>query len=860
MPDIWVLDEKGKPQPMPSFSSIRQEAYAEAERLQRFQSINHDIRSQLFLLIGRLFQSINNRHTAKNLAYGNLRRDGIEVMFFCHFIFWLKHCAPNYHEKDPETLAVYQHFLDYCKEVHAIVITRNSGDLTRNSPSLALDRMIQVLTGHCKALKEIQDAYTFEDYNNQLRNQMLGLASHTFNLIYFLIDKTTEKKLTPQRFLSPQDVEDKLKAIRNTQLGEWLAQTLHMLGITHSTFVPTKKLTSMQINHHLSNQHPEDPVFDKKKILFTWGHRPFVTSDSIFYPKTEKKSFEYLISIRHILKFILEIYFLLQQQTEGAKVNEVHGSVWIYGHRAGKATLLEFLHSVLWVIQALHTEIAAFWEKYYADFQAYAKKNNLTEGNEEFAPLVYINLHIIKLIEELKSNIEHIVDLIKKQIAQFPSDEKIINQSKLVFMRDVLEFRRFINQTSSEEFQILQEEYNRMVKALRLKALDLPEPEEEKSTEIQQEAKPTSILSRMTGHLFIQRQKLIKNQGEAELSISASITHDDTNAEEATSIPNQPIDAASEQKEAEADVIINPLQSAEASTGVVPVPAEQLPLCREMLGLMKIPHYLITVKTSYKPRVNEYCFEFKDGILQYTYLNQQGLEITQPVLCKKDLESLGGTEFKCDEEHFRRYRRELIAIINPKAVARYDYESTLHLNLLKTKPEPFDAVSDKLKFHSKMQEEIYAKFLEEYNNVVNTAEGLTYLRVSNHRLLVDLYQRVNAVFHRLYERTEEKSLPQLTKGELIFIDGLVYHTIIKEFEMHKYYSGFTLTKENLHIDFDYDDERLLIPFNDLVINITREPIQRMIFETVGNMAERDGQIHRLTTDKTVLEEQVAKQD
>lgn len=835
LPDIWALDTNKKPcKTLPSIESIQRKAYVESEKLRSFQTINQNIRGQLFFLIGRLFESINNRNPIKNFFTGTIREDGIEVMFFAHLIFWLEHCAPNYHEKDPETYDAYTRIYEYCKECQLYITTRNSADESRNNPNLVLERIIEILDGHCQTLKEIHDASTFADYNNQLRDNMLGLAAQSFNIVYFLINKTSETTLIPLRFLNPEEVESKVKKTRETQLGEWLAQTFHKVGITHSTFVPTKRITPEQIRYHLANQHPKDSRFEKEKILFDWGLRSFVSE--------EQKSENYLTSIRNILKLVLNLYFLLQQNDEVVKVYETYGSIWVYGHRAEQATLFEFLNSVTWIINELYNQVAFFWDKYYFDFQTYTKKRNLSENLKEFQPIIEINFRIIKIIENLKKEITNIVELIKAQVKAFPTDTKVIIQSKLTFMKDVLEYRRFINQTSSPEFQILCEEYERMINELQVKTIDSLERNvaTEELSQTYKKDENTSLIRQVTGKFFGKNRLLLQDSQISENKDSADLI---------------PTVLSSSQS---IEIVVNPLQSSQASNDVVLIMSEQFPFGKEILSLLGTPHYIISAKTSSEPRINEYCFELKTNILQYTYLNQNGQQITRSITHPKDLESLGGKKFKCDEEHFRRYRRELIHIINPNAVAREDYESELDTKLLSRKPKPFASTSGEVKFFTNLQEEIYTKFLEQYHDVVNTPEWLTYLRVSNHRLLVDLYKRVNAVFHRLYHQLTSDF--KLSQGELLFIDALLYQTIMREFANYHFYPNFSLTRENLEIDIRFDGQKLLIPFKDIIFDVTKEPIQRMIFENIGNISEREEEIRLLRQEKSALEQQIIQRN
>lgn len=437
---------------------------AKANETRAFNSPDHEARASMLAHIGDLFISISKR---SDIFY-RVRNDGVEVMFYNDLAAWLLDVAPNLTPPDSDAMLAYKNLLEYCKKIDLSVINNYSRDENRNSPSSTLQRIIAFLQNYHDKLHASNCARSFNTLIRDMDRKVLTMASKSLDILYALIDseissvipylnKYSNKTFMIDKFMNPDSTDSKIKAIRNTQLGEWLYETAEMVGLTYTKYEPTKPLSLAEIKKHLLGKHPADGAQFQPSSLKS-GLRRF---DSDLFQSAESILDEerHLLKIRDIYRLTLQLYHISQSLIKGSKVTEEFGDSWIYGHPAGLATLGELLDHINEATDNYLSVFQDFWADYYTSgFVPLSNANHLSRVNNKNGPLTTIELTIKKEINTLKESITLLIEEIKQKSIHYANNSSKIEQSKLDFMSSVLECRNSYKKTSSKNYQRLKSE------------------------------------------------------------------------------------------------------------------------------------------------------------------------------------------------------------------------------------------------------------------------------------------------------------------------------------------------------------------------------------------------------------------
>ena len=321
--------------------------------------------------------------------------------------------------------------------------------------------------------------------------------------MYGLIDNPTHSPLIVEQFLEPYASDQQIKAIRSTQLGRWLFQTLRQAGIRSSTFASETILTLDTISKHLTGQHPTDsacklaePVTDATSEQ--WGHLEFVRQPYIAEPAIDPIDLEhvllddedvsfspepslyprktaegYLQQFRQLYQLILQIHFVRQNLVRAAAVANVFGERWAYGDPVGQAALDALLTSVFEVTQTYQKVLDDFWTNYYVQhYTPYARKNKKNDANFPcHIWLTRIDREYLPSIMENINDITQSIQDIREQARNLPRDLKCLEKTKKALFLDLLAFMKFQGKEGSEPFNIIQEALSELDKA----STELPE-------------------------------------------------------------------------------------------------------------------------------------------------------------------------------------------------------------------------------------------------------------------------------------------------------------------------------------------------------------------------------------------------
>jgi hypothetical protein len=449
VPDEWMLNNN-KPKYPCEFKETSSQFFEEVSRLNEFNCYDSDAQAFFLTCIGDLYFSLSKRTVFGDITYTMstqaVRSDGVEVMFYNDLAKWVIEEAASYRPEDPRTLTAYQDLQKYCELITLTVIT-NQNDYKRTNPYSTLRRIIDFVTHYIEKLKEYQSTLTLNQIIGGLDNRILGLSYQALQAAYLLIDENDGARLSHiekarfriDQFLSPQENEMKCQATRDTQLGDWLYQTLLCIGLDHSSYKFKNVLSKDSFTQHLSHQHPQDPGFVASKKR--WGHQKFVLKADE-KSKNNKQSNHYLSLFREHLRGIVELYFLSQKLVQSSKMQESFGKEWMYGHPAGKATLLLSLQSISDVILEFEKKWQDIWDDGYAiDHQTYIRENRIDVGtlSHKNHPLVELRCKIDPKIKRLITEIREFVMRIRNEAVAYAETTQVIGHERIHYMKEVLE-------------------------------------------------------------------------------------------------------------------------------------------------------------------------------------------------------------------------------------------------------------------------------------------------------------------------------------------------------------------------------------------------------------------------------------
>ena len=470
--DDWLLTSDKKPPKKLNFEETGKNLKNHAQALNVYNSPDHDARATMLDHIGDLFISISKRSNPHDYFWPIVRDDGVEIMFYTDLAAWLLDIAPNLTLNNADSVAMYGNQLDYCKTVDLNVINNQASEIGRNNPSATLQRLITILKNYHNKLHSLNNARGFNSLITEVDNELLGMSARSLNILYLLIDPEIPSIIPTvfsggvfasntfmiDRFVQPEANDKKMEVIRNTQLGQWLFQTLDVAGLTYSKFEPTKSLSLREIKKHLRGQHPVDgPDYFPSTVRS--GLRPLTEKE----PSCAQKEEHYLLKIRALHRLTLELYHLSQCLIKGSKVTVNFGDIWMYGNPGGQATLVELLDHIKDVTGNYINEFQEFWRDFYTtDFLQISRDNNLNRVHEKYESLTHIEVTIKVELTAIKNKIDALIKEIQRRSINYANNSRAIDQSKIDFMSSVLECRTFYKKTGTVSYIRLKNELQRV--------------------------------------------------------------------------------------------------------------------------------------------------------------------------------------------------------------------------------------------------------------------------------------------------------------------------------------------------------------------------------------------------------------
>ena len=878
LPKEWILTEKKHPTHRLDFEETAHRLKAEAAALSQVNSYDYDTRATLLSHIGDLFNSMNKRSTVirravtANFAPHKIRVDGIEVMFFSDLADWLLCDADKLPPTDPNTILEYKKLLDYCNSVRLKVITNDSSEKSRNNPHAALVRIIGVLQNYHDKLKELQSAMTFNHLIVELENHLLGLSSRALNVLYLLIDKTPSTALMVDRFMSPESTDKKYLAIRNTQLGEWLYQTMAKVGLSHSKFKSNTVLTTDDIAQHLVDEHPNDERFVKPKRV--WGYHPFSEIADDKHPNGKQKAHAYLQQIRTLQRLVVELYYLNQNLVKSSKVSAHFGDTWLYGHAAGKAALMELLLSTTEVTDDYFLSLKDFWKAFYEeDFADYAKRKYINTRKKEYVSLIHIQEKLIGEISGIKEQIDTYIQRIYQQAKEYARHADEIEQTKVVFIASVLEHRRFRNKANTENCQIAEAELHRLKQPRSVPPTKPSRPFAPsvplityRLLEVPGSVSPVPSDGNCFFHAIHHERVRLKlgNESHAELRAMGIKYLEDTleimrRHPPENETPEQYLKRMREDKvHAEGPIIealllklkiqltvceISTNAQGVYETHIFHLNADKVDNHGTVGVVLKDKHYnALALGEPTQIEVSEWFGDDEEIVEDGEMIVNSGLY--------QALTGTAATNIVCKRGELSLFESSTVILLdNVREIAPlFDMEYKLF-----SKPE---------KFYSKLQERIYLQFLVPNQAVVSNYWWLSiFQNISPYQIeaFTELYKRINTLMKMIYFKPNGALAPKPTTLEIIMLDTLLYNTINEAFKTRRYYN-FTLTWEDSPLEIVQTAKQFEVSFDIFKTSVLREELTNIIKKSMITLDEKDKRIEALTKEREELQRQLAKKD
>gem|GEM_PF-6741341 len=472
IPPIWTLSEDNRPNLNMNYETVISCVNDLIDEYETYGTPVIYARINILTLLVKYLESVRKRNAIVDRVIGAHERiDGIESMFLAEFISWFCERVPQMPEHGEKTLNVFNTRLTYCKTIYSDLSRHHWHNEERANFKDLMKKLNEHMQEYCNNLTCQRKMMQFNDEVEQLKNELTALERYLINFLYSLIDGATGILLI-KNFMNPLPSEPKLKAIRETGLGNFLYQSIRASNINCLTYEPSAKIKKQRLNTHLNDQHPSDEFCSLRDALrnadaIAWGHRPFVLQDnrtisthfattttnplmieaSTVEVATTDKAASYLEKIRTFNRFIVKIGFFYQNLERLKLSSTVYGTTWVYGNPAGKAVLEELLKSIKQDLAIYKQDFNEFWSQYYEkDYLAYEKKVRLNITDPGHASLTKTNKSM-SIHEKILTNITLTIQKIQLNATTLPDIEKSANENLGALFSDVL----FMMGTCSEK-------------------------------------------------------------------------------------------------------------------------------------------------------------------------------------------------------------------------------------------------------------------------------------------------------------------------------------------------------------------------------------------------------------------------
>lgn len=373
--------------------------------------------------IERLYESLSKRTTAFSRSWKKYRPDGYEAMFFSDLAQWLSADLPSALITSQSTADMLQDRINFCKRVdNEVFIFRD--DQGSHNPKERLQRIIKNLeTLHqdiCKSIK----AASFNHCIDEINNNFLDMTTSAFDILHLILQGVNQRELQLDEFLKPNLVDEKVIALTQLTMGQWIIQTLNTLGITSNNFQSDGRSIDLDaIASHL-NQDLSRLKLDKT------GLHEFITNNS---GETQQEKNEFAVNILrkviNIHREILNAYHVKSSLVHAARVGVNLGESWLYGNDDGKLIVTALLSVIRDANNQFKRTVEEFWNLYYNDtYVPYRTRVGLDNRDPTFRFLNNANDRFNRILicnRVINTSIDGLIE----KARTYENDAEVIQQS-----------------------------------------------------------------------------------------------------------------------------------------------------------------------------------------------------------------------------------------------------------------------------------------------------------------------------------------------------------------------------------------------------------------------------------------------
>ncbi|WP_133130122.1 hypothetical protein [Legionella yabuuchiae] len=414
-PVQWELDEKNCPTWHCRLDEFITQYKTEAEALRASDFPLKFIPIKITASISRLFESLQKRSQLSSLPKYKYRTDGYEAMFFSELIQWLCVDLARLDITEQNTADEVLKRIKYCEAIESEVFVYRD-DTDKANPKNKLQRTIENLKYiHKNCLKAIE-AVSFNKCIESIDKDFREMIVCAFDICHLILKNVNQEELQVDEFLRPMEVDQKVKSLLGTTLGQWIKNTLETAGIVSNDFESNKEVSLEVIVNYLNIDF--NTLDLKKSGLLSFGKQ-----DATKAPELLKK-------IANIHRAILNLCHVRASLVKSSCVSAKLGENWLYGNDEGKAVIQALLIAVNDASQNFNNEVKSFWDMFYTKgYKKYAD-----EKKKDAKDVTFKRIEIAKkrydLIEEKTKKVKENLETIRNSIKDFHIDSAITEQKK----------------------------------------------------------------------------------------------------------------------------------------------------------------------------------------------------------------------------------------------------------------------------------------------------------------------------------------------------------------------------------------------------------------------------------------------
>lgn len=451
-PDEWELKD-GCPTHAHSISGLLDKFDCEITRVGiACLPICQSVRGMITIIM-ELMASLEKR------TVGKPRKGSVEGLFFSELACWLFQVLPQKDFKSEETLKELLRVKEFCESVKTQVLIPENKIIgiappKRNTPTAALEEIIQNLDGVIDATHDLVQSRTFNAHIEQLDNSVVNMAAQTFHIMNLLIKGNHDHEATvPVALLldEKQQYRPKIREFKEQRLAGWLIQTLVALGITRNDFKNTRTITLADTERHLIGECINDDECTLPKQLRNskhknWGHWPFSIDG-----QSKETVATRLEAIREIYKNTLKIYHLRTMLSNVRKGAPTFGEIWLYGDPTGRAMVKILMLVADELTTSLHHSLYHFWNAYLDIFNVKKSTAGIQASNHDYIATVTAIEQMNFFDSAYQSAKVKIAD-VENQCKNLASRLAQTEETKLKLLQHLVQYLEFHNKTDTDGY------------------------------------------------------------------------------------------------------------------------------------------------------------------------------------------------------------------------------------------------------------------------------------------------------------------------------------------------------------------------------------------------------------------------